>query len=65
MNILAIETSCDETAISIIETNESSGENTLSVLANVVVSQIDIISRTEAYSRRLPKENMRKILFPY
>ena len=39
MRVLAIETSCDETAISIVETED---EKTLKVLGNKVLSQIDI-----------------------
>ena len=39
MRVLAIETSCDETAISIIETEDG---KTLKVLGNKVLSQIDI-----------------------
>ena len=64
MNILAIETSCDETAISIIETNESSSENTLSVLANVVVSQIDIHKPYGGVFPALAKREHAKNLVP-
>ncbi len=39
MRVLAIETSCDETAISIVETEDG---KTLKVLGNKVLSQIDI-----------------------
>lgn len=38
--ILAIETSCDETAISLIQTHES--EENFSVISDLVISQIDI-----------------------
>ena len=41
MNILAIETSCDETAISIIEI-PSGKIKTTKILSNVVVSQIEL-----------------------
>ena len=41
MNILAIETSCDETAISIIEIPHAN-KNTTTILSNVVVSQIEL-----------------------
>jgi len=40
MNILSIETSCDETALSIISTNTK--EKNFSVRANALISQIDI-----------------------
>jgi len=42
MRILAIETSCDETALSIIESNGSTHPTTFNVLANRVLSQIDM-----------------------
>jgi len=64
MNILAIETSCDETAISIIDTEESSAENTLSVLANVVVSQIDIHKPYGGVFPALAKREHAKNLVP-
>ena len=41
MKILAIETSCDETAISIIEIPHAN-KNTTTILSNVVVSQIEL-----------------------
>jgi len=42
MRILAIETSCDETAISIIESQENAFVVSFDVLANKIISQIDI-----------------------
>lgn len=42
MKILAIETSCDETAMSIIEANGGYENPSFSVLANIVHSQIDV-----------------------
>ena len=42
MRILAIETSCDETALSIIESDGSTAPTTFTVLANRVLSQIDM-----------------------
>ncbi len=42
MRILSIETSCDETAISIIESHENASKVSFNVLANKIVSQIDI-----------------------
>lgn len=41
MNILSIETSCDETALSIIQRNQSSNAPNIKVLSNLVISQID------------------------
>lgn len=42
MKILSIETSCDETAISILEANGDMSSPSFSVVANNLVSQIDI-----------------------
>lgn len=42
MNVLAIETSCDETAISIVKTTQSSSNLNFQVLSDLVMSQIDI-----------------------
>ncbi len=42
MKLLSIETSCDETAISILDVVETDNTATFTVLANVVRSQIDI-----------------------
>lgn len=42
MRILAIETSCDETALSIIESNGNTHPTSFVVLANQVLSQIDM-----------------------
>ncbi len=42
MNILAIETSCDETAIAIVETKKDSGKIKFKVLGNEISSQIAI-----------------------
>ncbi len=42
MKILAIETSCDETAIAILETSGSKTKPVFSLLSNVVLSQIKI-----------------------
>lgn len=41
MRLLSIETSCDETAISIVEVTGASGAPTFRILANIVRSQID------------------------
>ncbi|AKM82297.1 TPA: tRNA (adenosine(37)-N6)-threonylcarbamoyltransferase complex transferase subunit TsaD [Candidatus Berkelbacteria bacterium] len=42
MYILAIESSCDETAASVIENPPAGGENGIRILSNVIASQIDI-----------------------
>ncbi len=42
MRILSIETSCDDTAISIVEFTENAGQITCKILADVVSSQTDL-----------------------
>ena len=42
MKILAIETSCDETAVSILEGIEQDGVTSFTILGNALLSQIDI-----------------------
>lgn len=42
MNILAIETSCDETALTILEVSEGEEQPVFSVRSHIVLSQIDI-----------------------
>ncbi len=42
MKILAIETSCDETAVAILEGTEVDGRTEFSILGNALLSQIDI-----------------------
>ena len=42
MKILAIETSCDETAISLIEVKKSKNKHNFKILGNNVSSQIDL-----------------------
>lgn len=42
MKVLAIETSCDETAVAILECNGSDASATFTVLGNALLSQIDI-----------------------
>tara|TARA_Y100000310_G_C20665035_1_gene807022 strand:+ start:45 stop:1211 length:1167 start_codon:yes stop_codon:yes gene_type:complete len=42
MKILAIETSCDETAVSIVEIDGTATDPTISVLSNQLFSQVDI-----------------------
>jgi len=64
MNILAIETSCDETAISIIKTTEASGKNSVTILANVVISQIEIHKPYGGVFPALAKREHAKNLVP-
>jgi N6-L-threonylcarbamoyladenine synthase len=45
MKILAIETSCDETAIAIVEAKENKRETSFKILGNEISSQIDIHSK--------------------
>lgn len=52
MNILAIESSCDETAAAIISGNPKSTDAAPELLSNVVVSQIDIF---KAYGGVIPE----------
>lgn len=42
MIILAVETSCDETSVAILKYNEKTSDNSIEVLSNIVLSQIDI-----------------------
>lgn len=42
MKLLAIETSCDETAVALLEGNEQGDTTSFSVLGNTLISQIDI-----------------------
>jgi N6-L-threonylcarbamoyladenine synthase len=65
MKILAIETSCDETAISIIETNGKFGEDFhIKVLANEVLSQIDIHQKYGGIFPMLAKREHSRNLVP-
>jgi N6-L-threonylcarbamoyladenine synthase len=42
MNLLSIETSCDETALSIIQFDKDNPQHGFKVLSNLVISQIDV-----------------------
>ncbi|MCX6736331.1 MAG: tRNA (adenosine(37)-N6)-threonylcarbamoyltransferase complex transferase subunit TsaD [Candidatus Parcubacteria bacterium] len=64
MNILAIETSCDETAISIIATEENSEKKSVTILANVVISQIEIHKPYGGVFPALAKREHAKNLVP-
>ncbi len=61
MRILGIETSCDETALSIIE---SDGGSSFSVLANTVLSQIDIHKEYGGVFPLIAKREHAKALTP-
>ena len=64
MNILAIESSCDETAAAIISGDPKNPTDTPKILSNIVVSQIDIFAAYgEDYFRDLEFECCKKILF--
>ena len=60
MKILAIETSCDETAISVVETNDSS----FKILSHVVHSQIDLHREYGGVFPTLAKREHGKNLVP-
>lgn len=64
MKILAIETSCDETAISVLEVIKSGKETTFKVLANVVLSQIKIHEKYGGVFPALAKREHQKALVP-
>jgi len=58
MNILAIETSCDDTGIAILKKNKN-----VKVLANFYPHKIISTKNTEAYTLALLKENTLKTSF--
>ena len=62
MNILSIETSCDETAISIIRTNTEM--NNFKVISDLVISQIDIHAEYGGVFPALAKREHAKNLVP-
>lgn len=62
MNILSIETSCDETALSIIETNETM--NNFKVRSDLVISQIEIHAEYGGVFPALAKREHAKNLVP-
>ena len=63
MRILAIETSCDETAISIVEASGGNTE-TLNILSDLVVSQIDLHREYGGVFPMLAKREHAKNLVP-
>lgn len=64
MRILAIETSCDETALSIIESNGNIIPLSFSVLANRVLSQIDMHKEYGGVFPAVAKREHAKALVP-
>ena len=64
MNILAIETSCDETALSIIQTTNNDTEPNFRVLSDLVISQIDIHAEYGGVFPALAKREHAKNLVP-
>ena len=57
ITILAIETSCDDTSIAIIEAGRN---GSFKVLSNIVSSQTEIQKNGGAYTLHWQKENTRK-----
>jgi N6-L-threonylcarbamoyladenine synthase len=66
MNILAIETSCDETAIAIVEAirNDNTQDTKFTVLGNTLLSQIDIHKEYGGVFPALAKREHAKNLVP-
>ncbi len=64
MRILAIETSCDETAVSIVEATETSGVISFTVLGNALVSQTDIHKEFGGVFPMMAKREHAKALVP-
>lgn len=64
MIILGIETSCDETAISLIETQEKDGELQFKILNNSVVSQIKLHEQYGGVFPMMAKREHAKNLVP-
>lgn len=65
MNILAIETSCDETALSIISTENINSENpNFTILSDLVISQIEIHAEYGGVFPAMAKREHAKNLVP-
>jgi len=64
MRILAIETSCDETALSIIESQENASLVSFNVLANKVLSQIDMHKEYGGVFPAIAKREHAKAIVP-
>jgi len=61
MKILAIETSCDDTGIAILEVGHNGGFN---VLANIVSSQVEVHQKYGGVYPALAKREHQKNLVP-
>ena len=64
MKILAIETSCDETSIAIIESKKTGKTAKISVLSHITLSQIDIHREWGGVVPNLAKREHQKALVP-
>lgn len=64
MIILAIETSCDETAISVLRVSKKNGVASFEVLSNIVLSQIKIHEKYGGVFPALAKREHQKALVP-
>ena len=64
MKILAIETSCDETAVSIVEASGEIGNASFSVLGNALLSQVEIHKEYGGVFPMLAKREHAKNLVP-
>ncbi len=64
MKILAIETSCDETAIAVLDIKETKTETKVSVLGNALISQIKIHEQYGGVYPALAKREHSKNLVP-
>ncbi|MBI3458927.1 hypothetical protein HY061_01545 [Candidatus Azambacteria bacterium] len=64
MLILAIETSCDETAIAIIEAKGGLSKPSFKVLANVISSQVKVHQKFGGVVPNLAKREHEKNLVP-
>jgi N6-L-threonylcarbamoyladenine synthase len=64
MKILAIETSCDETAIAILDIKETKTETKVSVLGNALISQVEIHEQYGGVYPALAKREHSKNLVP-
>ena len=64
MKILAIETSCDETSVAIIETSGSRSRPVFRVLAHVVSSQIEVHKEFGGVVPNLAKREHQRLLVP-
>ena len=64
MKILAIETSCDETGIAVIDASGTRGRARFNVLSNIVASQVKIHRKFGGVVPNLAKREHQKNLVP-